>query len=87
MVDLRRELDPLASAVQPDVASISEQVDAMAEVVAWGLDCLSDGLVEMKSRPPDATASSMPHGSLAPGRFQTTEDDQPERAMTRSRGD
>ena len=29
----------------------------------------------------------MPHGSLALGRFQTTDNDQPERVMTRLRGD
>ena len=43
----QRELATLATAVQSDVASISEQVGAMAEVVARGLDGPSDGLVEM----------------------------------------
>ena len=47
MFDLRWELAPLATAVHPDVASISEQVGAMAEVVAKELDGLSDGLIDM----------------------------------------
>ena len=83
----------LATAVQPDVASIYEQVGAMAEVVAMELDGLRDGLVDMSQQlaqltsrmdswPPVATAISMPRGSLAPGRFQMTDDDQPERVMT-----
>ena len=58
---------------------------AMAEVVTRGLDGLSDGLVEMgqqlaqlidrmNSWPPVATATSMLHGSLVPGRYQTPDD-------------
>ena len=98
MIDRRRELAPLATAVQPDVASISEQVSAMAERIAWGLDGLRNGLVDMglqlaqltgrmNACPPVATATSVPHGSPAPGRFQTTNEDQPERIITRFLGD
>ena len=57
----------------------------MAQVVARGLDGLGDGLVDMGKKlalltgrmdawPPVATATSMPHGSLAPGSFQMADD-------------
>ena len=86
MSDLRRELAPLITAEQSDVASITKQVGAMAEMVARELDVLGDGLVDldqqlaqltdrMNSWPPCATTTSMPHRSIAPGPFQKTNAD------------
>ena len=72
MSDLRRELAPLIITEQSDVTSTTEQVGAIAEVVARGLNSWSDGMVDLgqqlaqvtgrvNSWPPCATTTSMLH--------------------------